>query len=607
MQQASRYYNLILDFRRVEIESQNYFTLVREFDQRTVEYRGGFTSRIDLDQIEQQVINGRRSLLNTCTSLDNSIDDLKIRIGLPTEQLINLDLSELDMLTSRDELAVNANLISRVRDRLTTEMQTEAPARATLLSAGGVLLERMLESNRLRTRLDEQPPDAGPLEELQLRIQIAATSLDVEEAQLELANELEESPTMTTVLQRRADLVGELLRQINLQIQLYSKIADETTQVDEERRQLKEFEDKATLLGDRFEQLVTEEQLAMIQQLVVDVEELQHDLESKAKTLDDAVGRDIRATTPEQQLQETVSQVKQLLAVSNDYMLSSEDGLVPVRIEMDDAMMTALVQRFDLINERGALADDWRQIKLAADDLKSILNLSASQSLSNRRRLDDDPSNFSLDDSTTSVRATLDLPFNRRIQRNRFRLALFDYQAALRRVSLLEDNIKLSVRRELRTLALAREQYTNQVASTALAFERVVSTELELRIGSATSRDFLESQNAYADALNGVASVHIGYIVGRLQLFLDLESLTVGDDGFWDELYDDQYQPEPRFQLPGYALPGYGELHPRLRYSPKMRRMLCVPTGTSMIHHAPSSPDDTKAKAPAAEPATEQQ
>ena len=66
---------------------------------------------IDLDQIEQQVINGRRSLLNTCTSLDNSIDDLKIRIGLPTEQLINLDLSELDMLTSRDELAVNADLI----------------------------------------------------------------------------------------------------------------------------------------------------------------------------------------------------------------------------------------------------------------------------------------------------------------------------------------------------------------------------------------------------------------------------------------------------------------------------------------------------------------
>ncbi len=141
---------------------------------------------------------------------------------------------------------------------------------------------------------------------------------------------------------------------------------------------------------------------------------------------------------------------------------------------------------------------------------------------------------------------------------------------------------------------LAREQYVNQVASTALAFERVVSTELELRIGSATSRDFLEAQNAYADSLNGVASVHIGYIVGRLQLFLDLESLTVGDDGFWDDLYDDQYQPQPSYQMPGYALPGYGELHPRLRYSHKLRRMLCVPTGTSMIH-SPATVDDPKA------------
>ncbi len=139
--------------------------------------------------------------------------------------------------------------------------------------------------------------------------------------------------------------------------------------------------------------------------------------------------------------------------MSEGYLVSSESGLVPIRIEMDDAMMTALVQRFDLINERGALADSWRQIKLAADDLKSILNLSASQSLTNRTRRDDDPFNFSLDDSTTSVRATLDLPFNRRIQRNRFRQALFDYQAALRRLSQAEDDIKLSVRRELRTLA----------------------------------------------------------------------------------------------------------------------------------------------------------
>ncbi len=106
-------------------------------------------------------------------------------------------------------------------------MQSEAPERATLLSAGGVLLERMLESSRIRTRLGEQPPDIAPLEETRLRLQIQAAALDVEEAQRELTTELEESPTQTTVLQRRADLVDELLKQIDLQISLYSRITDD--------------------------------------------------------------------------------------------------------------------------------------------------------------------------------------------------------------------------------------------------------------------------------------------------------------------------------------------------------------------------------------------
>ena len=594
VQQASEYYRLILDFRRVEIDSLNYFTLVREFDQRSVEYRGGFSSRIDLDQIEQQVINGRRSLLNTCTALENSLDDLKLSIGLPTEQLINLDLSELNMLTTRDELAVNAELIVRVRDRLLTEMQSEAPTRATLQSAGAVLIERMLDSIRLRTRLGEQPPDSAPLEAQLLRLQIESAAVEVEEARLELLSELEESPTLTTVLQRRADLVGELLSLLELQIKLVGRIADLADQANQELRQLETFRLRQVELVNRFEQLIEEERLELLQQLVSDVEQLQNELQSKSASLDRAIGRDSRSATPEQLLEETKRLIEQMLDESEGYLIGAEGGLVPVRIDMDDAMLTALVQRFDLINERGVLADDWRQVKLAADDLKSILNLSASQSLSNRTRSDDDPNNFSLDDSTTSVRATLDLPFNRRLQRNRFRNSLFDYQAALRRLALLEDNIKLSVRRELRTLALAREQYVNDVASAALAFERVVSTELELRIGSATSRDFLEAQQAYTGSLNGVASVHIGYITGRLQLFLDLESLTVGDDGFWNELYDDQHQPQASYQLPDYALPAYGPLHPHLKYSHKIKRMLHVPTGTSMVHR-PANDDGQEA------------
>ena len=90
-----------------------------------------------------------------------------------------------------------------------------------------------------------------------------------------------------------------------------------------------------------------------------------------------------------------------------------------------------------------------------------------------------------------------------------------------------------------------------------------------------------------------MASRHIDYIVDRLQLFLDLELLAVDDDGFWQQLYDEDAQPIPSYQFPRYALPAYGTLHPCLKYSPEIRRMLCVPPGTAVIRG-----DETLAETP---------
>ncbi|MCA9140041.1 MAG: TolC family protein, partial [Planctomycetales bacterium] len=284
---------------------------------------------------------------------------------------------------------------------------------------------------------------------------------------------------------------------------------------------------------------------------------------------------------------------RELIEQSERFRKAAGGGLVPIEIEMDDAMMTALVQRFDLMNQRGILADNWRLIKYAADDLRSVLNLNATQSI-RTSPVQNQPFDFNFDDSRTTVGLTLDLPFNRRAQRNRFRSSLFTYQRTLRNVMQLEDNIKLSIRRDLRALKLNGRQYENDVAGAALASERVTGTELEVRGGFATSRDFLESQQAYVQAISGVASDHVNYIVGRLGLFLDLESLTVDDNGFWDKLYDENYQPIPELQLPGYARPGYGELHPKLKYSWRIQRMRCVPDGVSMIHEhqQPDQPID---------------
>jgi Arc/MetJ family transcription regulator len=444
-----------------------------------------------------------------------------------------------------------------------------------------VLIEQIFASNQLRGQLGERPPESTTLEQALLRIRIAEAELDTEASRSDLLAELEEAPTLTTVFQRRTALTNDLIRQLALQVELYS--LGSPRQAIERALQLQQFLQRQVRVRDRFSELIEEVRLELLPALVDQVETLQRDVEAMATELNRAMGRSNAPKTPQQQLQHAISLVDEILRRSESYLIGSQGGLVPVTIDMDDAVMTALVQRFDLVNERGFVADDWRQIKFAADDLKSILNLRAAQSVRTRSG-SNKPFDFTFDDSTTTVGATLDLPFNRRAQRNRFRQSLFDYQAALRRIMQLEDTIKLSVRRDLRTLDLGREQYINAVASAALASVRVTGAEKEMRLGTANSRDFLEAQDAYVRALSGVASLHINYIVDRLNLFLDLESLTVGENGFWDELYDERLQPEPNYQLPGYARPAYGQLHPRLKYSPQIRRLTCVPTGISMIH-----------------------
>jgi hypothetical protein len=199
-----------------------------------------------------------------------------------------------------------------------------------------------------------------------------------------------------------------------------------------------------------------------------------------------------------------------------------------------------------------------------------------------------------VDTSRTELRFSFDAPLNRFSQRNSFRQELIDYQVALRSLMQLEDDIKLDIRNDLRDLSLAREEFRISVASAALASDRVASTELSLRLGlNVSTRDFLEAQQAYTDALSGVASQHFTYIIQRTQLFLDLELLTVGEDDFWHDLYNDDLQPTPFYQLPPYALPAYGVLPSCVWHSHEVKRMYAVPTGVSYINRAPEENDDS--------------
>ncbi len=612
-QLSTQYYRLLLNYRRIEIDSQDYFSNLRAWLQTQAEYRADRRARFEVDQFEQRSLESRSRLIGTGNSLEQALDQLKIRIGLPTELPINLDLTELEELTLRDEAAATEERVRRTLRDLVVERQEPEWDRITVLLNGAIDLTgksmSMLEARRDLTG------ESVPLEQLQLRLD----ELMVEEARLvvrfnrELLMEdlappeergllqldpdaadpgLQARPGVPPLLvfRRSMELVNSLLRMIELQLRLVERLPDQAFLVDEIQGAVDRLSDRYEQLRDSLATVIDQRALDQIPELV-DLAEL---LLNETQILADEVADILKSPprTREETLEWTVRQVDELSATTQQWLDTSTMGLTPIEIDVDDAMLTALTLRFELMNQREQLADNWRGIKLAGDDLKSILNVRASQEVRTRSGVNR-PFDFTFEDSQTRVTMTFDAPLNRRAQRNQYRASLINYNLAFRNLINAEDQVKFQVRNTLRELQVDREQYEIAVSSAALAFERVVSTrtQLEQDYGRITARDVFEAQQDYTRSLTTLAGTHIGYLIDRIQLFMDLELLMVDDDGFWPELYQMDFQPQPNLHLLDYGSPVYGDLPHGPWFSHKMKRMLHVPPGETVIFQPEGGPD----------------
>jgi outer membrane protein TolC len=581
---ASDYYSLIASFRQIEIDSQNYFSLVRAFNQAEAEYTAGLVPRFQVDQVEQSLLNGRGRLIGTCNSVEQALDQLKLASGLPTETPINLDLSELNELTRLDQLSVSADSTSRVLKRLTAAIKN--PDRAELASSAAVLLDRLIDSIELTAETTGQTKSLRKFELERAQFLLDYARLNAGRILFDLQKEIRsESPSAPVIFQRTVAYCNALKSLANRQLEFAELDLGESgnKKVEKYRAELEKRAALVDQLGDKLQDLIQQEQIEKLPALILDSDDIRKQLYELVIELDEEFEIEVSENADED-LARIKSNVDQLISEAKQVLDAPGLGLKPIDIEMDDAMITAIVLRYDLMNQRGELADDWRQIKLAADELKSVLTLRAAQRIETEPG-SNQPFNFDLDNSSTTLGLSFDAPLNRFSQRNSFRAALIGYQRSVRNLKLLEDNVKFSIRNDLRNLTLDREQYLIAVASAALAYERVVSTSLEFRLGTGgvSARDFLEAQTAYTDALSDVASRHIRYLVDRTQLFFDLELLMVDEDGFWNDVRDEEVQPEPQFSIPAWGTPVFGEL-PNVRYSSTVRQILCPVSSESTIY-----------------------
>ena len=206
-------------------------------------------------------------------------------------------------------------------------------------------------------------------------------------------------------------------------------------------------------------------------------------------------------------------------------------GLLPVPLTDEESYDLALKRRPDLLNEIDVFEDSKRKIVVAADRLKPDLLLFANASLDSQKPTD--YARFNLNEYSLNGGVSLDLPLNRKLERNRYRTTIITFERQLRTLALFLDNLKSDLREDLRTLDQSRQSYDIQTRAKQLADRRVESSELSLQAGRVQVRDVVDAQTARVQAYNAATAALVEYHLTRMRLLLDLGILKTAKEKFW--------------------------------------------------------------------------
>jgi outer membrane protein TolC len=222
----------------------------------------------------------------------------------------------------------------------------------------------------------------------------------------------------------------------------------------------------------------------------------------------------------------------------DDRDLSSlrEKGLSHPALSTEEAVKVALVTRLDFYTDQDNVEDAARRVKVAANALKPGLDLVAQAGASSEG--DNQPANIDLQRGTWSLGADVDLPFDRKSERNNYRAALIAQEQALRNLSLAEDNVKLQVRAAWRNLDQARRNYEVAVKGVQLNERRVEEQDLLAELGRATVLNQVDAQQDLTAAQNDLTAALVAHNIARLEFWRDMGILYIKEDGQWEEVKD---------------------------------------------------------------------
>jgi outer membrane protein TolC len=208
----------------------------------------------------------------------------------------------------------------------------------------------------------------------------------------------------------------------------------------------------------------------------------------------------------------------------------AEPPFAPVRIDLDSAVRAARHNRLDLLTERERLEDARRAVRIAADRLLPDLGLTLGAEFTGA---DDRLGGAAPDEWNASALLTLEIPLQRKPERNAYRAALIALEQSERSYALLLDQLELDIRDQLRQIESVEKRILLQDDQIAQQEKSVAVFEIRYEAGELENRDLLEARQSLVDARNARIRLEADHFIRSLRLLRDLGLLFVEEDGMW--------------------------------------------------------------------------
>lgn len=207
-------------------------------------------------------------------------------------------------------------------------------------------------------------------------------------------------------------------------------------------------------------------------------------------------------------------------------------------ITREQSVEIAMVSRPDLANVSDQVADAERRIKVAKNGLLPGLDVSLDY---NAVSDPGDPTpGINWDRRRWSSSVDLDLPLDRKAERNIYRSAFVSLERARRAEDLAHDRARLEIYEGWRALDQEKASYQLAEDGVALAQRRLEEQLLLSELGQGEALDLIDAQEDLVDAQNLRTGALVDHTLARLRLWRDMGILYIKPDGSWAEKLENE-------------------------------------------------------------------